>query len=95
MVEVERVFGRYSDYMRSMIEIVGANTVPTSKSTILAVRYSGSGGYSLGTLGTLGVLAATNIFPDWRSFLLSFSQDHQLKSSQLELNPHSAGDSDG
>lgn len=65
MVEVERVFGRYSDYMRSMIEIVGANTVPTSKSTILAVRYSGSGGY---TLGTLGVFSRDKYHPRLANF---------------------------
>lgn len=68
MVEVERVFGRYSDYMGSMTEIVGANTVPTSKSTILAVRYSGSGGYTLGTLGTLGDFSRDQYHPRLANF---------------------------
>ena len=31
---------------------------------------------------------------DLRLFSSFFNQDHQLKSSQLELNPYSAGDSD-
>lgn len=42
----------------------------------------------------LAFLAATTHLRLAIFFFSSFKQDHQLKSSQLELNPHSAGDSD-
>ncbi len=60
--------------------------------TIFGRQVRGSGGYSL---GTLGVFSGRKYYFRLEPFLvLSFSQDHQLKSSQLELIPYSAGDSD-
>lgn len=93
MIDVERVFGRVANCMRTNSGVVEANMV-LRVYKFWPLGRSGTAVAAAMFLAVLACLAERNIISDWRFLLLCLNQDHRLKSPQLELSSYSTGGSD-